>query len=99
MDYFLITVSVTGCGSPIAPDNGSIEAHQNTTEGAEIFFRCNPGFVPAGRMTAVCGADGRWNPDPAGLVCISKCRLYFDQLWVYIRQYKWVDKKPKAASL
>ena len=41
-------------------------------EGAEIFFRCNPGFVPAERMTAVCRADGRWNPDPADLVCTCK---------------------------
>ena len=41
-------------------------------EGAEILFRCNPGFVPAGNMTAVCGTDGRWNPDPATLVCICK---------------------------
>ena len=47
----------------------SIDPYQNTLEGAEIFFRCNPGFVPAGRMRAVCGADGRWDPDPATLVC------------------------------
>ena len=73
MDYFSYR-SVTDCGSPIAPHNGSIKAHQNTTEGAEIVFMCNPGFVPAGRMRAVCGADRRWNPDPAGLVCTSKCR-------------------------
>ena len=37
-----------------------------------MFFRCNPGFVPAGNMTAVCGADGRWNADPATLVCNSE---------------------------
>ena len=42
------------------------------TEGAEIFFKCNPGFVPAGRRTAVCGADGRWNPDPATVVCTGE---------------------------
>ena len=41
-------------------------------EGAQIFFRCNPGFVPAGNMTAVCETDGRWNPDPATLVCTCK---------------------------
>ena len=49
--------------------DGSIDPYQNTTEGAEIFFRCNPGFVPTERMTAVCGADGRWNPDPADHRC------------------------------
>ena len=52
--------------------DGSIEPYQNTTEGAEIFFKCNPGFVPTGRMRAVCGADWRWNPDPAGLRCAGE---------------------------
>ena len=55
------------CGRPITPDNGSIEAHQNTTEGAGILFRCDPGFVPAGRMRAVCGADGRWKTGPQNI--------------------------------
>ena len=53
--------------------DGSIDPYHNTTEGAEIFFRCNPGFVPAGGMRAVCGTDGRWNPDPATLVCACEC--------------------------
>ena len=65
-----ITIPV-GCGQPLTPGNGSIQAYQNTTAGAEIFFRCNPGFVPAGRMTAVCTA-GRWTPDPATLVCTGE---------------------------
>ena len=73
--YWCIILPVS-CGRPIAPNNGSIETYQNTSEGAEIFFRCNPGFVPAGGMRAVCGADGRWNPDPATLQCTSECRLY-----------------------
>ena len=67
------------CSNPTVPGNGSIEAYQNTTEGAEIVFRCdqqysmgNPGFVPAGNMTAVCGAEGRWSPDPGDLVCTCK---------------------------
>ena len=49
--------------------NGSIDPYQNTTEGAEVFFRCNPGFVPAGDMTAVCAANGSWTPDPAATMC------------------------------
>ena len=57
------------CGDPIDPINGYIEPYQNTTEGAEIFFRCDMGFVPAGRMGAVCEADGRWNPDPSTILC------------------------------
>ena len=75
----LLPIIICQCGRPITPDNGSIEAYHNTTEGAEIFFRCNPMFVPAGRMRAMCGADGRWNPDPATLVCVGVlvvCLLY-----------------------
>ena len=49
--------------------DGSIEPYQNTTEGAEISFGCNPMFVPTERMTAVCRADQRWSPDPAGHRC------------------------------
>ena len=49
--------------------DGSIELYQNTTEGAEIFFSCNPGFVLAGRMTATCASNGMWTPDPASLTC------------------------------
>ena len=66
-----ITIPVS-CGQPVTPGNGSIDPYQNTTVGAEIFFRCNPGFIPAGRMRAVCAANGRWNPDPAILVCTGK---------------------------
>ena len=49
--------------------NGSIDPHQNTTEGAEVFFMCNPMFVPTGRMTATCTSNGMWTPDPADLAC------------------------------
>ena len=65
--------SPVNCSDSTVPGNGSIDPYQNTTEGAEIFFRCNPGFVPAGRMRAVCRADGRWSPDPATLVCTCEC--------------------------
>ena len=37
-----------------------------------IFFRCEPGFIPAGRMRAVCGADGRWIPNPAEVRCTGE---------------------------
>ena len=70
--------------------NGSIDPYQNTTEGAEISFMCNPEFVPAGRMTAVCGADGRWSPDPANHRCTCEypSKLYschhHTKIFVYI---------------
>ena len=68
-----LPLHAANCSDPTVPTNGSIEVYQNTTEGAEIFFGCNPGFVPAERMRAVCAADGRWNPDPDGLLCTCKC--------------------------
>ena len=64
------------CSDPTVPTDGRIDPYHSTTEGAEIFFRCNPGFVPAGRMTAVCMSDGRWNPDPAGHGCTCKISSY-----------------------
>ena len=65
------------CGMPRAPENGIIENMQSisTVGGAQIFFRCNPRYVPAGRMSATCVSPdgisvvGTWTPDPADLVC------------------------------
>ena len=43
-----------------------------------IFFRCNPRYVPAGRMSGICASAngisvvGTWTPDPADLVCNGK---------------------------
>ena len=63
---------------PHAPENGIIENIQSisTVGGAQIFFRCSPGYVPAGRMTATCrsldglSVDGTWtHADPTDLVC------------------------------
>ena len=55
-------------GDPDPLQNGFIEAYKNTTEGAEIFYRCNPEFVPAQKMRTVCTSDGRWNPDPRNAI-------------------------------
>ena len=52
------------CSDPTVPRNGSIDPYQNTTEGAEIMFRCDQGLVPAENMTAVCALNGNWIPDP-----------------------------------
>ena len=61
------------CSEPTTPGNGFIEPYQNTTAGAEISFSCNSGFVPSATMMATCGADGRWNPDPATHTCTCEC--------------------------
>jgi len=54
---------------PTGPRNGFIEMYQSSLVGAETFFMCAPGYVPAGRMRANCTLDGTWTPDPATLLC------------------------------
>ena len=76
--------SPANCSDPTVPKNGSVEVRQNTTEGAQIHFRCNPGFVPAGRTRAVCARNGRWNPDPGDITCTGRietnsCEELFDE--------------------
>ena len=63
---------LVNCRAPISPGHGFFEAYENSTEGAEISFSCDPGFVPVGKMRAVCGADGRWIPNPAELRCTGE---------------------------
>ena len=67
--YDITRFHLVNCGTPISPGHGFFEAYENTTEGAEIFFRCNLGLVPGGKMRAVCGADGRWIPNPLHFRC------------------------------
>ena len=56
------------CGAPVAPRNGSLESYTDTTEGSEVFYSCEQGLVPEGRMRAVCTRNG-WSPNPAELCC------------------------------
>ena len=71
------------CGMPCSPENSIIEDIQSisTVGGAQIVFRCNSGFIPAGRMSATCmspdgmSADGTWAPDPTDLVCNGKIQV------------------------
>ena len=57
------------CGAPTPPVNGFQQSYANTTRGSVVVFQCNPGFVPEGVMTAVCGRDGQWTPNPGGVTC------------------------------
>ena len=58
------------CGAPPPPVHESLlQPHTNTTEGSVVVFQCDPGFVPEGVMTTVCGRDGQWSPNPGGLTC------------------------------
>ena len=65
--YFSVFTSVD-CGPPVAPRNGSLESYNDTTEGSEVFYSCNQGLVPEGRMRANCTRNG-WSPNLADLVC------------------------------
>ena len=83
-DINIITISASiyplypaTCSDPTAPRNGVIEAYQTTLEGAEIFFRCNTGYVPAGKTRAVCGTNGRWNPEPADHRCTGEIIMFY----------------------
>ena len=52
----------------IAPQNGSLESYTDKTNGSEVFYSCDPGLVPEGRMRAVCTRNG-WSSNPADLRC------------------------------
>ena len=44
----------------------------SANEGAVIMYECMSGFQPQETITAVCGRDGRWSPDPALHNCIGQ---------------------------
>ena len=54
------------CGAPPPLVNGFLQPHTNTTVGSVVVLQYGLGFVPEGEMTAVCGRDGQWTPNPGG---------------------------------
>ena len=68
MDFSQFTLPSVDCGHPVTPQNGSLESYTDTTYGSEVFYSCDPGLVPEGRMRAVCTRNG-WSPNPADLNC------------------------------
>ena len=69
---YLFHFPPVNCGDPTPPMNGSIDQYQNTTEGTQISFGCNPMFIPSRRMTSTCASNGMWTPDPGNLMCICE---------------------------
>ena len=63
----LVSSTSVDCGPAIAPQRGSTN-YTNTTEGSLVFYSCDPGLVPEGRMNATC-TDSGWSPNPTGLNC------------------------------
>ena len=41
----------------------------STVEGSEITYQCDDGLTPEGTITAVCGEDGEWRPNPGDVEC------------------------------
>ena len=72
------------CGAPPSPVSRSVQPHTNTTEGSVVVFQCNPGFVPEGEMTAVCGSDGQWTPNPGGVTCSPRPTQTFTQTFTQV---------------
>ena len=70
------------CGALPPPTNGFVQPHTNTTEGSVVVFQCDPGFVPEGVMTAVCGRDGQWTPNPGGVTCSPRPTHRFTQTFI-----------------
>ena len=70
---------LVSCGTPSFAGRTNVEAFNSTTVGSEIVYQCQSGFLPEGRMTAVCGEDGRWNPHPDTLMCQGK--FYCTSYW------------------
>ena len=61
------------CPRPLSPMDGSIISFPAvTTEGAEIVYRCDPGFQPQSNVTATCTSNGLWTPAPAQHQCIGQ---------------------------
>ena len=54
------------CGVPISANQVIIDSFNNTKFGDLITFHCEESN---NSMTAVCGSDVEWVPNPASLVC------------------------------
>ena len=64
MEFFSVS-----CGTPSFASRVDVEPFNSTSVGPEIAYQCQSGLLPEGRITSVCGGEGRWNPDPATLMC------------------------------
>ena len=78
------SIIIADCGAPLPPVNGSLQLDTNTTEGSVVVFQCNPGLVSEGEMTAVCGMDGQWTPNPERVTCSPVPTQTFTQLFTQV---------------
>ena len=66
--HVIVFFTSVDCGPPVVPQHGSLESYTDTTEGSEVFYSCDPGLVPDGRMRSTCTESG-WSPNPTHLNC------------------------------
>ena len=60
---------VVRCNEPVPPKNGQFVSGSRRTEGSEVVFMCNDGFLPSGEISAICRPDMIWVPDPGTFQC------------------------------
>ena len=76
---------IADCGAPPSPINGSLlQPCTSTTEGSVVVFQCDPGFVPDREVTAVCGGDGQWTPNPGDVTCNPRPTQTFTETSILI---------------
>ena len=81
----MIILHAADCGTSPPPVNGDlVQPHTNTTEGSVVVFQCDPWFVPEGVMTAVCGSDDKWTPNPGGVSCSPVPTQTFTQTFTQV---------------
>ena len=68
----LLSLFSVSCGAPSFAGRVGVEPFSSTTVGSEIVYQCQSGLLPEGRMTSLCGGDGKWNPDTTTLMCKGK---------------------------
>ena len=56
------------CGPPSTNAGVDIVPFNDTRLTAVIAFQCEEGGIP---MTAVCGSNGEWVPNPASFKCVN----------------------------
>ena len=85
----ILFLYIANCGDPELLSTVSNDSFPNVVgfddlipvEGTSIMFSCPPGLVLNGSDTSTCMENGKWEPDPSGLVCtlqgkIFHCRLH-----------------------
>ena len=89
--------SAIACGAPSFSCGVTVEPFSSTINNSEIFYQCQPGFLPEGRGTLRCGEDGRWSPDPQDL-CTGKQACNFVYYYIVLSSLILIPIPDKSLS-